>query len=93
MRIDLNGSAASQIASERAKTESATAKQQSSSAKVNDRATLSFDSVAVSALASKAMQTPEIRQAKVSSLQHAISTGQYKIDPDKIASAMLKENE
>jgi flagellar biosynthesis anti-sigma factor FlgM len=38
------------------------------------------------------MSSPEIRQDKVSSLQQAVSSGQYKLEPDKIAGAMIDEH-
>jgi flagellar biosynthesis anti-sigma factor FlgM len=38
------------------------------------------------------MHSPEIRQDKVQSLQQAISSGQYKLEPDKIAGAMIDEH-
>jgi len=93
MRIDLYNTAASQISSEpdqkqvKAKNLPAT--------EVNgegDRTTLTSGSGPVSALVSEAMSSPEIRQDKVQSLQQAISSGQYQIDPDKIAGAMIDEH-
>ena len=56
-----------------------------------DRTTLSSDTVAVSSLASQAMETSPIRQDRVDALRQAIEKGQYKLEPDKIAEAILKE--
>ena len=56
-----------------------------------DRTTLSSDTVAISSLASQAMETAPIRQDRVDSLRQAIEKGQYKLEPDKIADAILQE--
>jgi flagellar biosynthesis anti-sigma factor FlgM len=52
----------------------------------------SFDHVNVGALASQAMESPEVRLDKVDSLRQAIRDGQYKVAPDKVAEAMLRES-
>jgi flagellar biosynthesis anti-sigma factor FlgM len=38
------------------------------------------------------MSSPDIRQSKVQSLQQAISSGSYQLDPDQIAGAMIDEH-
>jgi flagellar biosynthesis anti-sigma factor FlgM len=38
------------------------------------------------------MSSPAVRQDKVESLQQAISSGKYQLDPDKIAGAMIDEH-
>ncbi len=38
------------------------------------------------------MQTPEIRQDRVAGLKDAIRKGEYALQPDKIAEAMLNES-
>ena len=38
------------------------------------------------------MQTPEIRQERVASLKDAIRKGEYALDANKIADAMLNES-
>ena len=50
---------------------------------------LGGDSVTLSSLASKALDTPEVRQDKVDSLRTAIQNGSYTVDPDQTADAML----
>ncbi|HVU46806.1 MAG TPA: flagellar biosynthesis anti-sigma factor FlgM [Terracidiphilus sp.] len=93
MRIDLYNSAASQIGSEpnqkRVGAQNIAATESDSG---GDRTTLTSGSGSVSALVSEAMHSPEIRQDKVQSLQQAISSGQYKLEPDKIAGAMIDEH-
>lgn len=57
-----------------------------------DKTTLSGDSASVKALTAKAMQSAEIRQDKVEALRQAIQNGDYKIEPDKIAEAMMRHS-
>ncbi len=49
------------------------------------------DSVTLSSLASKALDTPEVRQDKVDSLRSAIQNGSYSVDPDQTADAMIAD--
>lgn len=90
MQVNLNGLAAGHLDGEQS------TKKVSSKPAVNvdpsqDTAALASDTVSISGLAAKAMQSPEIRQEKVDSLRSQISSGQYKIDPGKIAGAILDE--
>lgn len=93
MRVDLNNSAAGQIGNEpsskRVNAENFPAQASDGS---GDRTTLTSGSGSVGALVSEAMSSPEVRQDKVQSLQQAISSGQYQLDPDKIAGAMIDEH-
>jgi len=54
-----------------------------------DRATLSGDSV--TALAARALAVGEIREDKVEALRRAIQNGNYRIDPSRIAEAMIRQ--
>jgi flagellar biosynthesis anti-sigma factor FlgM len=56
-----------------------------------DTATLSGDSV--TALAARALTAGEIRQDKVEALRQAIQNGDYRIEPPKIAEAMIRLSE
>lgn len=49
------------------------------------------DTVTISTLTAKALQTPEVRQDKVDSLHQSVSSGQYQLDPYAIAAAMVSE--
>jgi negative regulator of flagellin synthesis FlgM len=93
MRIDVYNSTASHISGEpstkRVSPESLQAPESDGS---GDRTTLTSGSGSVNSLVSEAMHSPEVRQDKVQSLQQAISSGQYKLDPDKIAGAMIDEH-
>jgi negative regulator of flagellin synthesis FlgM len=57
-----------------------------------DTASLSFDRASIGSLVSQAMALPGVRQDKVDALRQAISSGQYKVEPDKVADAMLQES-
>lgn len=47
------------------------------------------DHVTLSSLSTQAMQSPEVRQDRVDALRQSISSGQYQVDSNAIASAML----
>jgi negative regulator of flagellin synthesis FlgM len=93
MRIDLFNSAASQIAPQ-PNSNQVTAHDVETPELTDggDRTTLTSGSGSIGSLVSEAMSSPSIRQDKVASLQQAISSGQYKLDPDQIAGAMIDEH-
>ena len=91
MRIDLLNTVASQISSEPG-SQAAGAQNASVAPREEDRATLVSDAGSVSSLVSAAMNSPEIRHDKVASLQQAISSGKYQLDPAKIAASMIDEH-
>jgi flagellar biosynthesis anti-sigma factor FlgM len=93
MRIDAYNSLASQISSETSSQQvSAQKTQQNGQAGEEDRATLSSDSTSVSSLVSQALSSPEVRQDTVDSLKQAVSSGQYELDPAKIAASIVGED-
>jgi flagellar biosynthesis anti-sigma factor FlgM len=47
------------------------------------------DTVSISSLSVRALQTPEVRHDQVESLQQSVSHGEYELDPSAIAEAML----
>ena len=63
----------------------------SSSAPGPDQARFSFDQTRVQSLEAQVLAQPEIRQAKVQSLQQAIGNGEYSVLPGQIANAMVSE--
>ena len=92
MRIDIFNSTASQISSEQgAQQVKAQNAAKSGQAAGEDRATLSSDAASVGSLVTTALNSPPVRQDKVDALRQAVSSGQYQIDPDKIASSMIDE--
>ena len=92
MRVDLSNSSASQISSQSSSQQvSANNSSTSGLAGGEDRATLTSDSTSVGSLVSTALQFPEVRQDKVESLKQSISSGQYQLDPAKIAASIVGE--
>ena len=93
MRIDLNQTAASQLANEpNAKQVSANNVPSSGASVGEDRTTFKSDTQSLSSLVTAAMSTPETRDDKVASLQQSISNGTYQLDPGKIAASMIDEH-
>jgi flagellar biosynthesis anti-sigma factor FlgM len=93
MRIDQLNSTASQLSSELSSQQIGAQKAgQSSLSDVEDRATLTSNSTSVDSLVSTAMSSPEVRQDLVDSLRLSVTSGQYELDPAKIASSMLDEH-
>jgi negative regulator of flagellin synthesis FlgM len=90
MRVGLFNSTASELASELSSQQvGAKNSAKANSAAQEDRATLTSGSTTVSSLVSKALESPEVRQDKVDNLRQAVESGQYKVEPDKIASSIL----
>ncbi len=90
MRIDLNGISLNGMERED-KTKKAGAKP-TSSPNVEDKASLSTDTLSLTSLEATALAAPEVRQDKVEALRQAIQNGEYKVDPQKIAHAILEHN-
>ena len=92
MRIDLYNSAASQISSEQT-SQQINAQNAANSGQPNgeDRATLTSDSTSVGSLVSTALASPEVRQDLVASLRQSVNSGQYDLDPGKIAASMVDD--
>jgi flagellar biosynthesis anti-sigma factor FlgM len=92
MRIDLFNTAASQILSEQS-AQQVNGKNVDNSGQVDgeDRATLSSDSTSIGSLVSAALNSPEVRQDLVDSLKQAVGSGQYELDPGKIAASIIDE--
>ncbi len=78
------------VSTEQTKKSAVAAANQSEPAPANDKNVLSQDRVTLSALASQALGMPEVRQGQVDSLRQSINNGQYKLDPNQIADAILR---
>jgi flagellar biosynthesis anti-sigma factor FlgM len=50
------------------------------------------DSTSVQSLTNQALNSPEIRQGTVDALRQSVSSGQYQLDPNKIAAAIISGN-
>jgi flagellar biosynthesis anti-sigma factor FlgM len=92
MRIDLFNTAASQILSEQS-AQQVNGKNVANSDQVDgeDRTTLTSDSTSIDSLVSTALNSPEVRQDLVDSLKQAVNSGQYELDPGKIAASIVDE--
>ena len=90
MRIDLNNLLLNSVERED-KTRKAASKA-SSAPSVEDKASLSVDTLSVSSLEAQAMAAPAVRQDRVDALRHAIQNGEYKVEADKVAQAILEQN-
>jgi negative regulator of flagellin synthesis FlgM len=93
MRIDLYNSSATELSSEQTSQKIAAENAAKSDlSTTEDRATLTSDSASVGSLVSTALSSPEVRQGLVDSLKQSVSSGQYELNPDKIAASMVDEN-
>jgi flagellar biosynthesis anti-sigma factor FlgM len=91
MRIDLTNSSAGELSSELSTQVGTQSAAQPGNAATEDRATLTSSSSSVQSLVSAALTSPEIRQDKVDSLRLSVSSGQYELDPAKIAASMVDD--
>jgi flagellar biosynthesis anti-sigma factor FlgM len=93
MRIDLQSGTQAAPESERSNSRNSVANSPTSAAKApslgEDQAQLSGAHVEVQALTAQASQLPEVREERVQSLRQAIHTGEYQVDPLKIAGALF----
>jgi len=56
-----------------------------------DQTRFSFDQTRVQSLEAQVLAQPEIRAAKVQSLQQAIGNGEYSVVPSRVADALVSE--
>jgi flagellar biosynthesis anti-sigma factor FlgM len=61
----------------------------SASVQVQDETRFSFDQTRVQSLQAQALAQPEIREAKVQSLQQAIGNGEYSVSASQVADALV----
>ena len=90
MKVELNNSLTTQGIVDRpsAKVSSASV----SSANVSqDRTTFSSKTQPVQSLVSQALSSPEVRHDRVNALKSSIASGDYKVDANKIAGAIISE--
>jgi len=92
MRINPNQSIASELVTESTVRTDKSSKSSSSAASSQAGADFFGDTTNVGGLTAQAMQTPEIRQDRVTALRAAVRDGSYQLDPGKIADAMLQQS-
>lgn len=88
MRIGLNVPNPPDINTDRTST-SATSTQSASGAQPVDK--FSGYSVSLNSLAARALQLPDVRQDRVDNLQQQLASGEYQVDPQKTAAAMMND--
>jgi len=88
MRIDGNGSIPNQIAAERSEKAEQKARVRQSDA---ERSKLPADTVAMSSLQARAMETPPIRYERVQAVRNAVQNGDYRMEASETAEGMMKE--
>ena len=92
MRIEANNPDPQSVATEQTTKKSpAAVTNQLESTFSSDQTTLSEDSVSLSALATQALNQPEVRQNLVNSLRESVNNGLYRLDPSTIAGAIVGE--
>lgn len=93
MKIDLQSSAVNLLHSDWSGRQVSQSGGTSAPSANEDRVTLASTQANVEALTAQAMNSPQVRQDKVDALRQAVSNGSYKVDPHKIAGAILAEGE
>lgn len=93
MRVESYGSAATEAAEQKtnSSTENSTGLRSNldaQTATTEDTTTLSSSSASVQSLTQAALDTASSRTQKVADLTQAVSSGQYKLDADKIAESL-----
>ena len=90
MKIDINAPLTSGISAKQP-AKATPAAESRDYASPQDRTTLSVDSVAVSALQARALETPPIRSDRVAALRLSIQRGAYHVDTHKAAEGILRD--
>lgn len=89
MRIDFHSGPQPASPAEGSRAQNAPARSRQASARTEDQAQLSGAHVQAQALAARVAQLPEVRAEKVQSLREALAHGQYRLDAEKIAGALI----
>jgi negative regulator of flagellin synthesis FlgM len=89
MKIDANSLSGPQVQSELSPKQTTAAIKDSTLSEAEDRTTFNSGGSSVEILTKQALQSPEVREGKVEAIRQSVSSGQYQIDPSKIADAMI----
>jgi flagellar biosynthesis anti-sigma factor FlgM len=92
MKIDVNSPAASQLPPDRAAKQVSNQDLAATQSTTEDRTTFHSDT-SIQALTSQAMNSPEVRQAKVDALTQSVRSGEYQVDATKTAGAILESED
>jgi len=90
MRIGLNTPDPQGITAQKPATSSASSNNASKMSAEKSEVSL-HDAASASALATRALETPEVRQDRVDSLRQSIASGQYRLDAKASAEGMLNQ--
>jgi negative regulator of flagellin synthesis FlgM len=90
MRIDLNNILTNGVERE-GETRKARGKSPNAP-NVEDKTSLSSDTLSVSSLTTQAMAAPGVRQDRVEALRQQVQNREYNLDANKIAQAILQQN-
>lgn len=93
MRIDLNNISLPGLDREDKTRKAGTGSKAPSAPSVEDKTSLSVDTLSISSLEAQAMTSPQIRQDRVDALRQSIQNGDYRVEPEKIARAILDHNQ
>jgi flagellar biosynthesis anti-sigma factor FlgM len=88
MKIEGISPVETQLPVESAAARVASSEPTSSQGTVHDTTSFHSDSNSVLSLTSQALSSPEVRQGTVDALRESVNSGQYQLDPGKIATAI-----
>lgn len=89
MKIEVDSLAVNQVSFDQKAKLLTTSASVGSPSVAEDRTTLNPANRVVNVLTRRALQMPEVRQGKVDALRQSISAGQYSVDPQKVAAAII----
>jgi flagellar biosynthesis anti-sigma factor FlgM len=92
MKIDGINPAATQLPVENVAARVSTSGPATTQAAAQDWTSFHSDSTSVQSLTSQALNSPEVRQGTVDALRETVNSGQYQLDPAKIAAAIVSGN-
>ncbi len=89
MKIEVNNPTVSLLSVDSGTKKVSTSSSAPVQTEMQDRTTFHADTQAIKSLTTQALNSPEVRQARVDALSQSVKSGEYKIDSTKIAGAML----
>jgi flagellar biosynthesis anti-sigma factor FlgM len=92
MKIEGINPAATQLPVDNVAARVSTSGPATTQAAAQDWTSFHSDSSSVQSLTSQALNSPEVRQGTVDALRQTVNSGQYQLDPAKIAAAIISGN-
>ncbi len=93
MKVDLNTLAASQLAVDQGAKQVSNGRLTGNQATTEDRISFHSGSLSVESLTSQALNSPQIREDKVSALHQSVTSGAYQPDASSTAGAMIEHDQ